>query len=124
MPKKRTSAKPPALPGEAVMLGMQPQRRSTLRLPVPRSAWFTVQSTARKEHVAYVMDISTKGIFFYSDFLPAIGEELDFLVEYLNGANLARLHFRGAVVRVEQPRPGCAPGIAIAFHPRELSRGV
>jgi hypothetical protein len=124
MSKKRSRAKRSALPGEALMLGIQPQRRSALRLPTCRSAWFTVQSTARKEHVAYIRDISTKGIFFYSDFLPAVGEELDFLVEYLNGATLARLHFRGAVVRVEQPRPGCAPGIAIAFHPREPSRGV
>ena len=105
----------PALPGEAVMLGMLLQRRSIPRVLVSRTAWLTFKSASQHEHVALVKDISEKGVYFYSDFLPAVGDHLDFVVEYLSGSDRVRLHLKGAVMRVEQSAPGCAPGTAISF---------
>ena len=115
MPKKRSSATRPALLGEAVMLGMLPQRRSIPRALIGRTAWFTFKSASQHEHVALVKDISEKGVYFYSEFLPAVGDHLDFVVEYLAGLDRVRLHLKGAVMRVEQSVPGCAPGTAISF---------
>lgn len=115
MRKKRSSATRPALPGEAVMLGMLPQRRSIPRVLVRRTAWLTFKSASEHEHVALVKDISAKGVYFYSDFLPAVGDNLDFVVEYLSGSDRVRLHLKGAVVRVERSVPGCAPGTAVSF---------
>lgn len=115
MAKRQSSATKPALPGEAVMLGALPQRRSTPRVVKHRTAWLTFKSSPKHEHVALVKDISEKGIFIYSDLLPAIGDQLDFLVEYLSGSDRVRLHLKGSVVRVEQAGPGCAPGVAVSF---------
>jgi len=115
MAKRRSSATNPALPGEAAMLGIQPQRRSTPRIPTRRAAWLTVQSPRPHEHVSLVKDISPRGVYFYSDFVPVVGDHLDFVIEYLRSGDRVRLHFKGAVVRVEQPVPGSAPGIAVSF---------
>lgn len=48
-------------------------------------AWVSVESDSRTEHVAFVRDISTKGLFFYSDFKPIAGENIKFVLEYLKG---------------------------------------
>ena len=115
MSKRRSTATKPAPPGEAVMLGIQPQRRSVPRIPTRRAAWLTVHSPRRHEHVSLVKDISARGVYFYSDFVPVVGNHLDFVIEYLRGESLVRLHFKGEVMRVEQPVPGSAPGIAVSF---------
>jgi PilZ domain-containing protein len=114
--KKRTStAQKPVLPGEAVMLGTLAKKRSTPRIQTRRTAWITFKSSRGHEHVALVRDISEKGVYFYSDFLPAVGDHLDFVVEYLSGSDRVRLHLKGTVVRVEQSVAGCAPGTAVSF---------
>lgn len=115
MAKRRSSATKPALPGEAVILGIQPQRRSVPRIPTRRAAWLTVQSPHPHEHVSLMKDVSTRGVFFYSDFIPVVGDHLDFVIEYLRRTDRVRLHFKGAVVRVEQSVPGSTPGIAVSF---------
>ena len=115
MVKRRSSAKRSPLPGEAVMLGMVPKRRSALRLVTRRTARLKYEPTALQEYVAFVRDISTRGAFFFSDFSPTPGDRLHLVVEFLSGSNKLRLHLKGSVVRVENPAPGCAPGIAVSF---------
>ena len=66
-------------------------------------------------NVSLVKDVSARGVFFYSDFVPVIGDHLDFVIEYLRGKDRVRLHFKGAVVRVERSLPGSVPGIAVSF---------
>jgi PilZ domain-containing protein len=85
--------------------------RAFVRLP----AWITLGSSHSKEHVAFVRDISPRGIFFYSDFSLIDGQYVEFVVEYLKGQNRVRLHLNGHVVRVEQAKPTSATGIAVAF---------
>lgn len=97
---------------EAMMSTGQLQRsaqRTFVRLP----AWITLDARPR-EHVAFVRDISPRGIFFYSDFLPTSGDRLDFILEYLRDSNKVRLHLNGRVVRLEQTH-GSNVGIALAF---------
>jgi hypothetical protein len=90
----------------------QQQRRAS-RIFVKLPAWITLDSHPR-EHVAFVRDISTRGIFLYSDFLPRAGYHLNFILQYLNGSNNIRLHLGGKVVRLEQAQAS-AVVIAVAF---------
>jgi hypothetical protein len=118
MRKRSPSTIRPMLPGEAVMLGTLSKKRSTARVQTRRTAWLTFKSSREHEHVALVRDISVHGVFFYSDFLPTLGDQLDFVVEYLSGSSRVRLHLKGTVVRVEEAVPGCTPGVAVSFHPQ------
>jgi len=115
MTKRRSTTNKSTLLGEAVMPGTLQQRRRTPRISTRRAAWLTVQSPREHEHVSLVKDISTRGVFFYSDFVPGVGDHLDFVIEYLRGDDRVRLHFNGSVVRVEQSLPDSAPGIAVSF---------
>ncbi len=100
----------------ALMLGTLAKRRSTPRVPTRRIAWITFTSWLEHEHLALVKDISERGVFFYSDFRPGVGDRLDFVVEFLTGSDKVRLHLKGKVLRVEQAAPGSAPGVAVSFY--------
>ena len=101
-----------------VMLGAFATRRSTTRVPIRRIAWLTFEMLPDHERVALVKDISTRGIYFYSDFDPDIGDQLEFLVEFLSGPERVRLHLKGEVVRVEKAALGSSCGVAISFYSR------
>lgn len=88
--------------------------RAFVRLP----AWITVGSPRSEEHVAFVRDISPRGIFFYSDFTLTKGDHIDFVLEYLSGTSRVRLHLSGRIVRVERAAPKSAIGIAVLFDSR------
>ena len=115
MAKRRSSATQTRLAGNAIMLGPRPKRRSVPRVPLRRTAWLTFKFPEAHARVGLLKDISVRGIFFYSDFAPAVGDQLDFVVEFLSARDQLRLHLKGAVVRVEQPAGGCAPGVAVSF---------
>ncbi len=119
MGKKRSSTvQRRMLPDEAVTLGTLATRRSTPRVPIRRIAWLTFEALPDHERVGLVKDISARGIYFYSDFDPGIGDLLEFLVEFLSGSETVRLHLKGEVVRVEKAAPGFACGVAISFYSR------
>jgi hypothetical protein len=89
--------------------------RGAARVFVRLPAWVTVESQDMTEHVAFVRDISPRGIFFYSDWAPSRGQEISFVLQYLSGTNKVRLHLTGMVVRVERSAADSATGIAVAF---------
>jgi hypothetical protein len=121
MARRRSSAvQRPMLPDEGSMLGTVAKKRSTPRLPIRRTAWMTFKSLLEHEHLALVKDISAKGVFFYSDFHPDVGDQLEFVVEFLSGLDRVRLHLKGKVMRVEQAGPGSARGIAVLFYSQRV----
>jgi PilZ domain len=89
------------------------QQRNAARIFVRLPAWVTLEARP-DEHVAFVRDISPRGIFFYSDFVPQECDEIRFVLEYLSGKNKTRLHLHGKVVRLEQQAEKTM-GIAVAF---------
>lgn len=97
------------------MTGQIPARcakRVFVRLP----AWVVIGSDKRKsEHVAFVRDISPRGVFFYSDWSTTQGTKVEFVLEYLSGTNRVRLHLSGSVVRTERGSSAPVFGIAVAF---------
>ena len=115
MTRKRSSAAR-TMPGEAAGESIFAQRRSTPRILARKPAWLTFNSRHKNEHIALVKDISIKGILFYSDLRPALGEQLDFVLEYLTASEQVRLHLKGAVVRLESAISGCGAGVAVSFH--------
>ncbi len=98
----------------AAMLG-HGVTRNAARVFVRLPAWVTTGSTKDTEHVAFVRDISPRGVFFYSDWKPAYGQAINFVLQYLSGTNKIRLHLSGTVVRIEQNPANAAYGIAVAF---------
>jgi hypothetical protein len=103
-----------SLHAEATMIGNTVQRNAK-RAFVRLAAWITFETPYSQEHVAFVRDISPRGIFFYSDLRLLNGEPVEFVLQYLSGNSRVRIHLKGTVVRVEQAGPSSAIGIAVAF---------
>jgi PilZ domain len=91
------------------------RQRSVERIVSKLPAWITLHSHDASDHVAFVRDISPRGIFFYSDFRPHQGDEIVFVMQYLNWSKAPRLHCKGRVVRLEKAVQGSAFGIAVSF---------
>jgi len=99
----------------AVMLGECPYSRAVERKFVRLPAWVIFYRRGRKKHVAMVRDMSRQGIFFYSDYRPSEGEEIEFVMKFPKWTNTAPIACKGIVVRVESPAPGAAIGIAASL---------
>lgn len=112
MRHQRPVSRAHSLNAQSAMLG-QAVTRNAARVFVRLPAWITLD--AGSEHVAFVRDISPRGIFFYSDWSPSRGQQIDFVLQYLSGTNKVRLHLSGTVVRTEQGAPDAASGIAVEF---------
>lgn len=91
------------------------RQRAVERIVSKLPAWITLHSHDGSDHVAFVRDISPRGIFFYSDFRPRQGDEIVFIMQYLNWNKGPRLHCKGRVVRLEKAVQGSAFGIAVSF---------
>ncbi|PYX88925.1 MAG: hypothetical protein DMG68_06840 [Acidobacteria bacterium] len=91
------------------------RQRSVERIVSKLPAWITLHSHDGNDHVAFVRDISPRGVFFYSDFRPRQGDEITFVLQYLNWSKAPRLHCKGTVVRLEKAVQGSAFGIAVSF---------
>lgn len=89
--------------------------RTAARVFVRLPASIAIDSSPHHEHVAFVRDISPRGIFFYSDFSAIAGEPITFLLRYSQAGKRVKLHLSGTVLRVEQATPSSAIGIAVAF---------
>lgn len=102
----------------AFMSGKLRDERSDARTPLHLPG--SVQRTGGGEtsHVAFTRDVSSSGLFFYSDFMPALGQDLTLTFVTPNGGCLM---FQGTVVRVEQQSPGAAAGIALILYTRILA---
>ena len=94
----------PVVIGEYRQQRMVP--RKLLRLP----AWIVFYRASLKKHVAMVRDMTRQGVFFYSDFRPAVGDQIEVRVEVLELDQHARVACKGKVLRVEQPAPDARTG--------------
>lgn len=88
--------------------GYRNQRSSPRRLIV---CPISFSSDAGAAH-GILRDISEGGIYFYSNFKPSLGLNIEFSLQ-LKEKNMTG---RGEVVRVEQSAPGAAIGIAVKFN--------
>jgi hypothetical protein len=97
----------------AVMIGTHGEQRAALRLLTTAPA---VVRANEERHVGLVRDLSSTGLFLYSDFAPSMGAELSITVRLQAEETHSKiLQCTGSVVRVEDSRNGSAVGIGIQF---------
>ena len=93
-----------------LMRGALPEQRAASRRPFHLSGSVRRPHSHEVQHIAFTRDVSTAGVFFYSDFEPQLSEELSVT---LVAPHCGCLLLQGRVVRVERPNPGAAVGIAL-----------
>ena len=102
----------PALENQLLMATNSEQRRERrlfVKLPVRLSLAGDAQ-----EHVGFVRDMSTHGMFFYSNLTPALGSQMEFVMHLPQHVfDTTAVSCKGTVVRVEGHVPGAATGIAL-----------
>jgi hypothetical protein len=90
--------------------GNQPnQRQSTRKLVVAPCVLYFQD----RRHVGLIRDISSSGLFAYSDFQPALGETLRIVITKRDDFASGTVACQGEVVRVESKAAGAATGIAL-----------
>ena len=94
--------------------------RTWPRVKLLVSAKVNCAANAILDHVAFLRDASSDGIFFYSDFIPQIGKEIEITFDIPLLEKSVKVVCRGKVVRVEQVANGAAPGIAVRVESRRL----
>ena len=104
----------------AVMIGTHGEQRRALRLLTTASA---VVYMNNERHVGLVRDLSSTGLFVYSDFTPAIGTELKLTIQLSRDEKKTSLFIcKGKVVRVEDSRNGAAVGMAVKFEEASITQ--
>ena len=98
---------------QAVMLGTHGEQRRGPRLLTTAPA---VMHLNEERHIGLVRDLSSTGLFVYSDFNPSVGDELRITVRLSGDKNESAVFLcTGKVVRVEDSCNGSAVGIGVRF---------
>jgi hypothetical protein len=97
----------------ALMLGTHGEQRRGIRLLTTAPA---VMHFDDERHVGLVRDLSSTGLFVYSDFNPTLGAELKITIRLSTDKNKSAVFLcSGKVVRVEDSNNGSAVGIGVSF---------
>jgi PilZ domain-containing protein len=97
----------------AVMIGTHGEQRRALRLLTTAPA---VVFADGQRHIGLVRDLSSTGLFVYSDFTPELGTELKLTIRFSRDKNKTAIFIcTGRVVRVEEGRNGAAVGMGLKF---------
>lgn len=97
----------------AVMLGIHEQRSADRNFVIAPAAI----DIGGESHVGLVRDVSSNGMFVYSDFIPDCGSTIELKMQ-LRGESPTAESFacKGTVVRVQGDDSGAAVGIAVRLH--------
>lgn len=88
-------------------------QRAAERRFLRMAAWMIFYRHGLRKHPSMVRDINRTGIYFYSNFAPAIGTEIEFVMKFPKWTNLGPVACKGEVLRVEQRIDGAAIGVAL-----------
>ncbi len=103
----------------AVMIGTHGEQRRALRLLTTAPAVIYLEG---ERHIGLVRDLSSTGLFVYSDFAPALDAELKLTIQLSRDDKKTSLFIcKGNVVRVENSGIGAAIGIAVRFSEASIS---
>ena len=92
------------------------KNRSSRRQLIHSAAQISVSGNG--EHNGIVRDLSSDGIFLYSNFKPAVGADIAVTFTTRVGKEMVKIFTHAKVVRVQQVVSGAAPGIAAQFAKR------
>ena len=106
----------------AVMLGTHGEQRRALRLLTTAPAIIFLED---ERHIGLVRDLSSTGLFVYSDFSPTPGTELKMTIRISREKNKSTLFLcTGKVVRIENSHNGAAVGIGLKFEGKGLTEAL
>ncbi len=100
------------------MRGARIEERGSPRSTLLLSGAVRCTNGSSEEHIAFTRDLSSSGLFFYSDFPPRLSDDLTLTLVTADGACLL---LQGRVVRVEQHVPSSAVGIALILYTHLLA---
>lgn len=100
------------------MQGSLRDQRVNARTPLHLSGTVRHTELTGEPQVAFSRDVSTGGLFFFSNLPIEVGDDLSLNFVTPHGGCLL---FRGRVVRVEHRSPGSARGIALILSSRVLA---
>ena len=100
------------------MRGSLHDQRASARTPLHLTGTVQRADIAGEPQVAFSRDVSTGGLFFFTNLPAEMGDDLTLNFITPNGGCLL---FRGRVVRVEHRSPGAARGIALVLSSRVLA---
>lgn len=104
-----------------IMRSALDERRSSVRIQIPIPAQVTSAGSESEPHSALVRDISTTGVYIYSNLCPEVRSQIviDFVLP--TAGKRIKVTCHGVVVRVEPSVRGGATGIAMHFHHHDLT---
>lgn len=97
----------------AVMLGQHEQREAGRNFVIAPAAI----DVGGESHVGLVRDVSSTGMFLYSDFMPDCGSTIQLTMQLKDESlKVESFDCKGTVVRVQGADSGAAVGIAVKIH--------
>ena len=98
------------------MMG-EPQKneRRAVRVPLHVAAVAQCPQLGQHDVSALIRDVTPKGVFFFAQFIPALGTEVSLSFHSKPTASSPLVYCTGKVVRIEQFSSGAA-GIALQLH--------
>ncbi len=100
------------------MQGSIRDQRASARTPLHLSGMVKRTIVEEEPHLAFSRDVSTGGLFFFSNLDAEMGDDLTVNFITPHGGCLL---FQGRVVRIEHRSPGAARGIALLLRSRILA---
>jgi hypothetical protein len=108
----------PSKRAAAIMARQQEEQRNSGRKVINQPG--VVAQQEGSEHVAHVRDVSSQGIFFFSDFTPDCGTRLVLRFNVPLGDRKMRIECQAEVLRVESNAQGAAVGIAARMRAKQF----
>ena len=102
--------------GPALAIGTYQQPRAVTRKLLRLPAWIVFYRGSLTKYVAMVRDMTREGIFFYSDFKPAVGDQIEFVLKFPKWTNTGVVACKGKILRVEQTAQDARTGVAVSLN--------
>ena len=103
----------------AIMDQRQTNERIAVRVPLHVAAKIDCPEIGYEDRSALIRDVSPHGVFFFAQFIPALGEEIALSFSSASNGGSPRVNCRGHVIRVERFSSGAA-GIAVKLDDYQL----
>jgi len=93
----------------------QKNERRAVRVSLHAAAVAHCPQLGQHDVSALIRDVTPEGVFFFAQFVPALGDEVSLSFHSKPSASSPLVHCTGKVVRIERFSSGAA-GIALELH--------
>ena len=104
---------------DAMMGEPQKNERGAVRVPLHVAAVAHCPRLEEHDVSALIRDVTSEGVFFFAQFVPALGDEVSLSFHSRPSASSPLVYCTGKVVRIERFSSGAA-GIALKLHEYRL----